>query len=648
MVKTVRIVKPAYMRQPPANEEKSIALADFTGGLDLFRDGGQLTPEFTVDLMNVDLLPGGGFSRRKAVHNWTTGTAPAGPVRSVHKLEKADGTVFLAAAVGDGMYKITPSTPNFTTALISPTSTTPTGVMWRMTQANYKGYVYNGDSAPSSWNGSALTSLAQTFNNASPKYGTYNQGAMPIANHMVVWHGRMWAAGTKESSVERRSRIRWSFPMINGIGETDWHADDYFEVDPGVDGDQITALVPAGDRLYIFKAHSIYQVQGWDESNFEVFPLSRTLGTPCPEAVSQVGDAVFFWDNAAGLVQLTSEGVKAIFRPLEKLLPSKESQGDMVPRVGVVERRVWVTFTEPSKVSTTGISPQRYTYVFDPSLGQSGAWTKFDLQFESYFSFHYAAQNRVVYLGANNNSKFPYHLMELEVDEDYDQTGSGVQSIPSWFRTAWLSDGTPYDNKRVWCIELIVDAGEAQSFSVAFYRDWDEATRYEDLSFTEEDTTINNPFIVDKSLIAPTVYELKRPVGYASPGAYLGYEPGTPQYPGSGTTDGGYSTRPYDTADLYDNPLVSYSGGVFTVPEPAVPGDTTYTDPYVPLTYTPEPCLDAAEGYAQIAPVRDSTLLLKRRVTMRQCRSLQLLFQGSLPSKKWAVRAIMIKYRLVK
>lgn len=648
-MKTVRRSNPAIMRQPPTSEDKAVALSDFTGGLDLFRDGGQLTPEFTSDLMNVDLLAGGGFARRKAVHNWTTGTAPDGPVRCVSKLEKADGTVFLVASIGDGMYKITPSAPNFSTDLVSPTSTTATGAMWRMVQANYKGYMQNGTSAPKSWDGTTMTTLAQGFNNASPKYGTYNQGKMPIAKHAAVWHGRMWVANLLESSVSKKSRMRWSFPMINGIGETDWHEDDYFEVDPGVDGDEITALVPAGDRLYVFKAHSIYQVQGWDESNFEVFPLSRTLGAPCPEAIAQIGDVVFFWDNATGLVQLSSEGVKAIFRPLDKLLPSKEAQGDLRPRVGVVERRVWVSFTEPARVSVTGISPQRYTYVFDPALGQFGAWTKFNLQFESFFGFHYATENRMVYLGANNDATAPYHLWELEVDEDYDQTGSGVRSIPSWFRTAWLADGSPYTKKRVWCIEMIIDAGESQSFSVAFYKDWDEATRYEDISFTEQDTTVNDPFIVDKSLVAPTAYELKRPLGYAAPGAYLGYAPGPPQYPGTGTTDGGYSTRAYDVEDIYDNPTITYAGGVYSTPSTTTTATvTTYTDPYVPLAYTSEPCHEPPEGFSLVGPVRDSTLLLERRVTMPQARAVQMLFQGALPSKKWAVRAIMFKYRLVR
>lgn len=644
MAKTVRRANPSYMRQPPVLEEKSLALSNFTGGLDLYRDGGQLSPEYTVDLLNIDLQAGGGFARRKAIRAWSTGTDASGPIRSVSRLEKEDGTTWMAVTVGDGVYKMNPASPNFSTTVITPTVYTATGATWRLTQANYKGYFQNGTSAPRKWDGSTVTTLAQVFNSSSPKYGTYSQGGMPIAESMAVWHGRMWAANTTESSVARKSRLRWSFPMVNGIGETDWHPDDYVEVDPGVDGDKITALIPAGDRLYIFKAHSIHQIQGWDESNFEVFPLTRGMGCERPEAAVQFGDSVYFWDDAFGVVKINAEGVQNVFRPLEKLLPRKSAQSDPNAAMGVSERRIWVTFTD-----NTG---ERATYVFDPGMVDQqsgfGGWTKFDLRFSCFYAMHSPSEYRMIYLGANDDPTAPYHLCELEVDADYDFTGSGNRSIRSWFRTAWLSDGTPYDEKRVWCIEMVVDAGQAQSFSVSFYGDWDEATRIEDLSFTEQDTTIDNPFILNKSLVAPTVYELKRPLGYAAPGAYLGYEPGPPQYPGSGTTPG-YDTIPYDTDNIYDNPSLSYGGGaVGSGSAPSTAVDTTYTDPYVPLSYTPEPCLDAAVGFDRVAPVRDSTLLLKGRVTMPAVRSVQLLFQGALPSKPWAVRAIMLKYRLIK
>lgn len=648
MARTVRTAYQAkYTGQ--ALSEKAVALSDFTGGLDLFRDGGQLTPEFTADLMNVDLLPGGGFARRNAVRAWTSGSDPAAPVRAISRLEKADGTTKLLFSVGDGVYSTDPSSPKFDTQLISVSNASST-VTWRATQANYKAYLQNGTSAPKSWNGTTLTTLAQGFNNASPKYGTYSQGKMPIAKHMTVWHGRMWCANTVESSTSYKSRVRFSFPMLNGIGETDWHGDDFFEVDPGVDGDEITALVPAGDRLYIFKAHSIHQVQGWDESNFEVFPVSRSIGAESEEAIATTGSTVYFWDDARGLLSLTPDGLTPVFRPLEKLLPSKELQGEPSARVAIIERRVWVTFTEPSSLTVwgSGGAGKRRTYVFDPALmNGAGAWTRYNLRFSCMYSFHYPAENRVIYLGANDDPKAPYHLWELEVDADYDFTGNANLSIPSWFRTAWLSDGSPYDDKTFWCLGMIIDAGLAQSFSVAMFRDWDEASRETEVVISESETSVGNPFIINKSLIAPAQYELKRPLGYASPGAHLDYNPSDPQYPGTGTTPG-YDTIPYDTANIYDSTTLNYEGGKFVDDSSGgMTGDTIYTDKYVPLAYTADTCAEAQEGYDQIAPVRDTTLLVNRRFTMRKSRAVQLVFQGAMPSKRWAVRAIMLKYRQI-
>lgn len=644
--RTVRISNPARYRGPEALE-KSVALTDFTGGLDLFRDGGQLTPEYTADVLNVEFLPGGGFARRKAVRAWTAGTEAAGKIRTVGRLETADGTNRLLVSVGDGVYNVNPDTPNFDTQLVT-VSDAGSNTVWRSTQANYKAYLQNGTSAPKVWNGTTLTALAQGFNNTSPKYGTYSQGKMPIAKHMAVWHGRMWAANIYEDSTNRRSRMRFSFPMINGIGETDWHGDDFFEVDPGVDGDEITALVPAGDRLYIFKAHSVHQVQGWDESNFEVFPVVRTVGAESPEAIAVLGTTVYFWDDAKGLVALTSEGLSSVFRPLERLLPSKEASSDPEAVVGVVERRVWVTFTEPSTEVNVWYNPppKRYTYVFDPALSENGSWTRYDIQASCYYQFHYPLQNRMVYLYGQWDSTASMHLVEPEIDADYDALGNQIRAVASYLRTAWLADGTPYSNKRWLNLRMVLDAGQGQSFDVAFFRNWDETQRWESLSVTEADTTVSDPFVVDSSLIAPPSFELKRPVGYGSPGAYLGYEPGTPPYPGSDNNPT-YNTSPYNSAMVYDTVDAGYDGSLVSVQVESTTGPTDYQNRYVPLSYTQEPCLDADDNFAVIGPVRDSTLLVARRITMRQARAVQMLFQGSSPSKRWAVRAIMVKYRLL-
>ena len=50
------------------------------------------------------------------------------------------------------------------------------------------------------------------------------------------------------------------------------------DVDKGEAGDYITGIVPAGDRLVVFKSNSIYAMYGFDSDSFQLVNVTKTVG----------------------------------------------------------------------------------------------------------------------------------------------------------------------------------------------------------------------------------------------------------------------------------------------------------------------------------------------------------------------------------
>ena len=60
------------------------------------------------------------------------------------------------------------------------------------------------------------------------------------------------------------------------------------------DGTRIRALVPGFDALYIFKDHSIWRLTGSDKDTFEVQRMIPDVGVLSPNAISLIGNEMFF------------------------------------------------------------------------------------------------------------------------------------------------------------------------------------------------------------------------------------------------------------------------------------------------------------------------------------------------------------------
>lgn len=658
-------------------------MADFTGGLNLFMDGSQVAANSSADMMNVEPLVGGGFRRRNATQAWSAGKLP-GPVHSMgtytlpsgdqQVLFSSNGTMYRNAVGAAWQGVVEGNTDPVFVAPETPADRVPwVGSVWRFIQGYNKAYLYDSlaDAAPQAYDGTTVTGLAQTFNSSTPKYGTYLNGAMPSGRAMAMWHGRVWCANTLESGVRYKNRVRWSFPVVNNKGCEDWHPDDYLTVTE--DGTEIIALVPAGESLLVFKRNSVHRIGGWDESNFEQFPVVMGSGTLSADSITVMNDRVYYWDPLLGLHYLDAAAVaaaatSAVYTPEYNtthsaarpvgaaLFPVVRNQLSLARGVyvGTVQDRIWCSVPSDSLTKQEG-----RTYVFDPRMGESGAWWVYDLQvgfFSPFWSRGIVGSDRVDYLAVNLDNRTQSRILALErysPDADADDFGSSTQSIRSWYRTGWITNGAPFGLKRWALLRVVMQGRDAQSFKTDVYGDWDSETLQTEVSFSFPDSE-NEPFVVGagtgvsyfvedspgvlterrhttSSKVAPATRELRRPIGVPGPGANLLYTPVDPSQ---------RDAIMDDPVVLMDDPGWDMNG------HPYIPTVNTGAEGefYTPLNYTDVACSDPLPGYGVIARSEDATSYHYGRLTFPASHAIQLRFNGALPSKPWAVRGIMLKY----
>ena len=344
---------------------------DFTGGLNLRADPFQLGRSESPDLLNVDIDPRGGFSSRGGMERLNTsaiGSLSAGtftPKKMVvwhtatpQVLVAANSKVFFTASTAFTDTTITTTAAHG--ASFAPWSGT-TQVMYVATGSG--GVVCK-------WDGATKTALTASATAAwQDSYASPSGTHAPKANHIASHGGRMWVASTDENGTAFPDRIRFSHENF----PESWREVDYIDVVDG--GSGITALVPLGEALYVFKKSSIHVIFGNDESTFQMQLVTNQLGCWSPSAITANERGLMFFSWPDGVFELTSNGITDLFGALRPLIDEQLfSEANLVNlHVGFANRRLWVSIPQGSSATAS------YTYVFDQSLGQRGAWTKFQV-----------------------------------------------------------------------------------------------------------------------------------------------------------------------------------------------------------------------------------------------------------------------------
>jgi hypothetical protein len=435
---------------------KVLNVRDWTGGLNYRANQFTLQDNESPDLLNVDVDPRGGFRIRGGVEPWGPDT-PGAAIHSLGQFHRLGATSQIFAGYGLNVKYSTGGA--WSTIVTTQTVTTP----FDYGQFNDTLYIQNGTDKPIKWTGSTATRLDQTY---ADDFDVPGSAKMPIAKHIAVYHRHMFVANTYESGTRYPHRIRWSHPNA----PESWRSEDWVDVDPGVNGDEIVALVPTGDHLLVFKRKSVHIVMGfaWDSWQFD--EVSHELGAVGPNAVVSTPWGVYFWSWPVGLCHYDGRSARPIGERLRPLVDERLMDDNDLQQVtlGYINDRVWCS------IPMNGTPDE--TFVFDPSIGKSGAFTRYSLSMGPMLEWTPDADD---HWGLGVLAGTGIIVKTDLVGQPYDiiTVGGEHQEIVSYFTTPWFDAKQPAIRKR-WRRPMTVyfAAGFGQ-VAVVVYKNYNSAER---------------------------------------------------------------------------------------------------------------------------------------------------------------------------
>lgn len=446
-----------------------LPITDFTGGLNLRDDAFQLAANELPDITNVRILAQGGVERRQTVRNLNTSALTSTP-KNIWTFYGGGNNQIVVQQGNDAAY----STGTATFNAINPDALTMTGTMRAATMgrlsSNNSARLYvqrNAEQVAWKWDGSAATVLADANGAYNDNLASPAAGRMPVARFIMPYLAFMFHGYIVQGASTFKNRIRWSHP-----GEPeDYRTNDFIDVEPDVDGDEITALQTFGERLYIFKRRSIHVLTGYSPDTFTVTRVATGIGAIGQESVHAIDTGLAFFDQAKGVFLIDTKGnishlwEKLAIRLEDGTIPS--AKYDLIT-LRWLNRRLYVSvpFATTATVNTR-------TFVFDPQVGRNGAW----------YAYDYGVGPMVFY----RPSATDYQTLACSPSTGYvwklesgtgatDNFGAGEVSFTPTFTTAWYDAGVPGVRKR-WRRPVFVLDNEADtSVYVQVFRDYNTST----------------------------------------------------------------------------------------------------------------------------------------------------------------------------
>lgn len=445
-------------------------VTDYTGGLNLRANVVQLRPAESPDMLNVDVDPRGGFGMRKAV-GVVNPTILASAPQSLWSFATTGGTrqILTNLASGQLMYS---TGGNFTNITLAPHTT---GGRHRATSHTDINYIQNGVNKAVRWTGAAATELVDPVVGGTwdPSFDSPTTGEMPIAKTICTHFGSVFVANTVENGTAFKNRVRWSHPNKPEA----WRSQDLIDVDTGLDGDEITAMLPFAGKLYIFKNSSMHVISGYSPATFQVSEVSRKVGVPSQEAVCASEDTMYMFSWPTGVYAFHGGGgLEWLFERMYPEIQSGQILGNQQGNItlGWINKRLWVNVTR-----TTG-TVNNHTYVFDPSLWGAqighrrmlrplGGWMQYDTSCGPMLAWTPPGQ-ATRWLAC---SSWYFTVLELEKDADQDDWIGYPTDIASHYTTKWFDMDAPAMFKRWKRPEFIFARAHTSVLSVDVYKDYD-------------------------------------------------------------------------------------------------------------------------------------------------------------------------------
>lgn len=477
---------------------QTITVNDFTGGLNYRADAFQLADNESPDMQNVDVDPRGGFSSRGGIIDYGTsavGGATAGGF-TPRRLFAWDGSSKqLIIAANNKVFWTADGTIS---ASISD-SDNPFGASFSSWSVDANSYVYIACGPSNSckrWNGTAATTLTDSGSAAwQDSYASPTGTHMPRANLIATHLDRVWVADVKEGSTVYPNRIRFSHP---GFAES-WRELDYIDVTQG--GSGITALVPFGDQLLIFKKRAVFALLGYDEETFQLVPLTTEIGAVNAQCVAATEQGVFFFSWPDGLFVYNGTAFTDLFVPLRPLLQTGEITETSMGGVYVswCDRRVFVSLplgVDPNDIETYNQAGLTYdnsdtkyggntrattptaTFVWDSTIKEGGSWTKYvtgdGYGYGPSTDFVQSTGNRIPVMA----HVYRPAIVEIDKQDIHVDTISGTDyTFDAYYYTKWQDAGAASAKKFWRRPEMVVrQLGHNTTIDVDVYHNWNRSS----------------------------------------------------------------------------------------------------------------------------------------------------------------------------
>jgi hypothetical protein len=447
---------------------------DFTGGLNLRADQFQLARNESPDMLNVEIDPRGGLFARGGMREINS-TAVSGtwtPYR-LHAFYGATPRIMLSSSTN--VFHSTGG--NFTQLAYSSGNNIVASNVNGASFANWgsklyiatghdgtQGYVWEtGDTYAT-----AITAL--TGSNWNNNYNSPGRDKFPMCEHIIVHANKMFAASIDNGGTKLKNRLHYS----HEAEPQDWAETDYIDFLGG--GDGITGLAVYAGQLIVFKPRSVYIVYGYETADFSVVELTSRLGVNSPRQVAVAENGVYFYSHPDGLFFYNGSTVVDLSDNFNSIYPNNYVNDAATSTISVsyINRRVWLSLPY-SKVTTP--SNATVNLVFDPSIGQRGAYTMMSTG-DSYgvvggcdFTASSGATS-----GLAIHPGIPRVLKVDAFESEKDLLATVETSFNSYYRTGWV-DGRSYAGKKMWRRpDIVVKQGDTQRvIAVKVFHDFEEA-----------------------------------------------------------------------------------------------------------------------------------------------------------------------------
>lgn len=431
------------------DQYKLAMLESFSGGLNLRSDQFNLRPDESPDLLNVEVDPRGGVRMRNGVDRRNP-TPLASDIQGLWSLHTDTGTNHLLVNYGTS---VAYSDGGNFTALTGITARTD-GTRVYGTTMNNVAYGVSFDKPSFKWDGSSASDLSATF-------GT--SGKMPQAQYIEFWNNHCWVANTSESATSHKSRLRWSATN----NPESWASDDYVDIDIGEAGDYITGLAADGDRLLVFKSNSTHAVYGFDSDSFQVVTVNGSVGSIPLSSPTPSPYGVFYWHGREGVYLQTHERPIWLFQRLAPAIDDGRISFATAPQLAWDGAKLWVSVDWSIDSVTT-----RRTFMYDPTLGEEGAWVVSDIDAGPMHAHRPPNGATTVFAGCITATGSAIGLDDEDLTYDR-YTGEVQTHIDSNFTTTWVAGKNPIVKKRWGKPRMVTAASTTLSLNVEVFKDYD-------------------------------------------------------------------------------------------------------------------------------------------------------------------------------